>query len=57
MWPLDPQPEVVHPIALPTSPYAPGHRGVDLAGSPGQAVRAALAGTVGSPGRSAASPW
>lgn len=47
VWPLDPQPEVVHPIALPTSPYAPGHRGVDLAGSPGQAVRAALAGTVG----------
>ncbi|MGI8652313.1 MAG: M23 family metallopeptidase [Geodermatophilaceae bacterium] len=30
----------------PANPYAAGHRGVDLAGAPGQEVRAAGAGTV-----------
>lgn len=47
VWPLDPEPEVVRGFEPPPHPYAPGHRGADLAGSPGQAVRAALAGTVG----------
>ena len=40
-------------------PWGAGHRGVDLLGSPGQPVRAALPGTVASPGCSpgAASSW
>jgi murein DD-endopeptidase MepM/ murein hydrolase activator NlpD len=46
-WPLDPEPEVVRGFEPPPSPYASGHRGVDLAGAPGQAVLAALPGTVG----------
>ncbi|WP_242002085.1 M23 family metallopeptidase [Kribbella steppae] len=31
---------------LPAKPWLPGHRGVDLAGSPGQPVLAATAGTI-----------
>ena len=46
-WPLDPRPDVVRHFEPPPNPYAAGHRGVDLAGAPGQAVRASLAGTVG----------
>ncbi len=46
VWPLRPEPEVVAPFDPPDSPYGPGHRGVDLQGSPGQAVRSALPGTV-----------
>jgi len=47
VWPLDPEPDVVQGFEPPPHPYAAGHRGADLAGSPGQAVRAALPGTVG----------
>jgi murein DD-endopeptidase MepM/ murein hydrolase activator NlpD len=46
VWPLDPQPAVVAGFEPPLSRYGAGHRGVDLAGSPGQAVRAAAAGRV-----------
>lgn len=46
VWPLRPEPEVVAGFDPPASPYGPGHRGVDLLGTPGQAVRAALPGTV-----------
>lgn len=46
VWPLQPVPEVAAPFDPPDSPYGPGHRGVDLRGSPGQVVHAALAGTV-----------
>jgi murein DD-endopeptidase MepM/ murein hydrolase activator NlpD len=46
VWPLRPEPEVVAYFDPPAGPYGAGHRGVDLAGSPGQAVHAALAGTV-----------
>lgn len=46
MWPLDPRPQVVRGFELPAKPWMPGHRGVDLAGSPGQPVRAATAGTI-----------
>ena len=46
-WPLDPEPDVVRPFEPPPHPYAAGHRGVDLAGTAGQPVRAALPGTVG----------
>lgn len=45
-WPLRPEPEVVRAFDPPLEPWGPGHRGVDLLGSPGQAVRAALDGTV-----------
>ncbi len=47
VWPLDPEPDVAAPFAPPPNPYATGHRGVDLAGRPGQVVRSALSGTVG----------
>ncbi|WP_416953298.1 M23 family metallopeptidase [Nocardioides sp. T5] len=47
VWPLEPRPDVVRHFEPPPHPYAAGHRGVDLAGSPGQSVRAALPGTVG----------
>lgn len=46
VWPLQPQPVVVHGFAPPSDPWGSGHRGVDLAGAVGVTVRAALAGTV-----------
>ncbi len=46
VWPLQPEPEVVAGFDPPDSPYAAGHRGVDLAGAVGQVVRAALAGRI-----------
>lgn len=45
-WPLSPQPVVVAAFDPPEHPYGPGHRGVDLAGSLGQPVRAVASGTV-----------
>jgi murein DD-endopeptidase MepM/ murein hydrolase activator NlpD len=45
-WPLRPAPAVVRDFDAPTPDWHPGHRGVDLAGAPGQAVYAAGAGTV-----------
>jgi murein DD-endopeptidase MepM/ murein hydrolase activator NlpD len=50
-WPLRPAPEVVRGFDPPDSPYGAGHRGVDLLGSPGQTVHAALPGTVTYAGR------
>jgi murein DD-endopeptidase MepM/ murein hydrolase activator NlpD len=47
VWPLVPDPEVVRGFEPPPHPFAAGHRGVDLAARPGQAVRSALPGTVG----------
>ncbi len=46
VWPLQPEPVVVRPFDPPDSPYGPGHRGVDLLGTPGQPVLSALSGTV-----------
>ncbi|WP_233712266.1 murein hydrolase activator EnvC family protein, partial [Kribbella turkmenica] len=46
VWPLTPRPAVVRAFDLPAEPWLPGHRGVDLSGSPGQPVRAATAGTI-----------
>ena len=46
VWPLDPRPTVVAGFDPPLSAYGAGHRGVDLAGRPGQPVRAAAAGRV-----------
>ncbi|WP_448640577.1 M23 family metallopeptidase [Geodermatophilus sp. URMC 63] len=44
--PLGDPPTVTRPFAPPPSPYGPGHRGADLAASPGTAVRAAGDGVV-----------
>jgi murein DD-endopeptidase MepM/ murein hydrolase activator NlpD len=40
-WPLRPPPTVVRGFDAPTPNWNPGHRGVDLAGTPGQPVYAA----------------
>ncbi len=51
-WPLGPPaPRVLRPFSPPPAPWAAGHRGVDLAASPGQQVRAAGAGRVSYAGR------
>lgn len=55
-WPLRPTPEVVAGFDPPESTWGAGHRGVDLAGSPGQRVHAALAGTVSFTGAVAGRP-
>ncbi|MFC4906279.1 peptidoglycan DD-metalloendopeptidase family protein [Actinomadura gamaensis] len=46
-WPLGPPvPAVVRGFSPPASPWLPGHRGIDLAASPGDPVYAAGAGRV-----------
>jgi murein DD-endopeptidase MepM/ murein hydrolase activator NlpD len=45
-WPLRPHPAVVRTFDAPTPDWNRGHRGVDLAGTPGQPVYAAAAGIV-----------
>ncbi|MGV9819838.1 M23 family metallopeptidase [Nocardia xishanensis] len=45
-WPLRPRPAVERRFERPAQNWLPGHRGVDLAGSPGQTVLAAGAGIV-----------
>jgi murein DD-endopeptidase MepM/ murein hydrolase activator NlpD len=44
--PVTGTPEILRPFEQPPTPYAAGHRGVDLATSPGEIVRAAAGGTV-----------
>jgi len=46
VWPLQPRPDVVSRFDPPESTWGPGHRGVDLAGRPGQPVRSALPGRI-----------
>ncbi len=48
---------VVRPFDPPDHPYGPGHRGVDLAAAPGDAVRAVLAGDVTFAGDVAGVGW
>nr|WP_232541438.1 M23 family metallopeptidase [Nocardia bovistercoris] len=45
-WPLSPRPQVEKRFDGPAQDWLPGHRGVDLAGAPGQDVLAAGAGIV-----------
>lgn len=45
-WPLTPTHQVVRSFDPPASPWGAGHRGVDLLGTAGEPVHAALAGTV-----------
>jgi len=45
-WPLRPRPAVVRMFDGPSPNWKPGHRGVDLAGTPGQPVYAAGPGAV-----------
>lgn len=46
VWPLSPRPEIVRGFEPPPKPWLPGHRGLDLRGSPGQQVRSATPGKV-----------
>ncbi|MFJ8662774.1 M23 family metallopeptidase [Streptomyces sp. NPDC093795] len=47
LWPVGPPPpEILRGWQPPAGPYAPGHRGVDLAAPPGTEVLAPAAGTV-----------
>jgi murein DD-endopeptidase MepM/ murein hydrolase activator NlpD len=46
VWPLAPPHPVLRPFQRPTSPYGPGHRGVDLGADAGQPVLAAGDGVV-----------
>ncbi|GGK96318.1 M23 family metallopeptidase [Nocardia jinanensis] len=45
-WPLRPRPVVGRPFDPPEQDWLPGHRGVDLAGAPGQSVYSAGPGIV-----------
>ena len=55
-WPLAPRPEVVAGFDPPTTPYGPGHVGVDLLGWPGQPVTSVATGTVTFAGQVAGIP-
>lgn len=50
-WPLPGRPRVTRGFQPPQTAYGPGHRGVDLAGTIGQPVRAAGPGVVGFAGQ------
>lgn len=50
-WPVGTRPPVLRAWEPPPTPYARGHRGVDLASAPGTPVRAVAAGRVSYAGR------
>lgn len=45
-WPIDEPHPVQAPFVAPATPYAPGHRGIDVTARTGAAVRAAAPGVV-----------
>ena len=45
-WPIDPPWRIVKPFIAPTTPYGPGHRGIDVAAPVGAVVYAPVAGEV-----------
>lgn len=51
IWPIGLRPLVIHAWDPPSTPYARGHRGVDLSAPPGSPVRAVAAGRVSFAGR------
>ncbi|MFF1546127.1 peptidoglycan DD-metalloendopeptidase family protein [Streptomyces sp. NPDC058291] len=51
VWPVGSRPPVVRGWEPPATPYARGHRGVDLAAAPGAPVRTVAAGRVSFAGR------
>ncbi|MCZ4554302.1 murein DD-endopeptidase MepM/ murein hydrolase activator NlpD [Rhodococcus sp. PvR044] len=55
-WPLRPRPALARAFDPPEHDWLPGHRGVDLVGSPGQAVLAAGEGVVAFAGVVAGKP-
>jgi murein DD-endopeptidase MepM/ murein hydrolase activator NlpD len=55
-WPLTGSPVVTRPFDPPEHPYGPGHRGVDLRGSPGEQVVTAGDGIVAFAGMVAGRP-
>ena len=55
-WPLRPRPAVLRVFDAPSPNWQRGHRGVDLAGSPGQPVYATEKGTVVFAGAGVLSP-
>ena len=55
-WPVGPPVVMVEPFRAPPTPYAAGHRGIDLAAAPGDAVRAPAAGVVSFAGPVAGRP-
>lgn len=55
-WPLAGLPGIARPFEPPSHRYGPGHRGVDLRGSPGQPVLAAGDGSVAFAGMVAGRP-
>ncbi|WP_435828259.1 M23 family metallopeptidase [Nocardia testacea] len=55
-WPLRPRPTVERPFDPPDQDWLPGHRGVDLGGTAGQAVYAAGPGIVVFAGEVAGKP-
>lgn len=51
LWPVDATPAVVRDFDAPASEWGPGHRGLDLAATPGTTVRAPVSGSVSFSGR------
>lgn len=55
-WPVGPPARIMEPFRAPPTPYASGHRGIDLASAPGARVVAPAAGVVSFAGSVAGRP-